>query len=260
MKKEKNIIALLTDFGIKDYFVGAMKGVILSINKSARIIDITHEIFPQDILSGSFTLDVCYKNFPKETIFVAVVDPGVGSNRRAILVTTKDYYFIAPDNGLLSFLIENEENYKTFNITNRKYFLEPISQTFHGRDIFSPVAAHLSNGVDPKEFGEEVKEFVYQKIDKPKIIDEKTIEAKIINIDNFGNLVINIKADELPESFTLEFNNKKVSKIKKYFSEQRICEIFMIFGSSGNLEIVANQDSAEKFLNAKVGQKVIINL
>ena len=147
------IIALLTDFGTKDYFVGAMKGVILNINENAKIIDITHEIEPQNIRSASFTLRACYKNFPPKTIFVAVVDPGVGSERRAILVETEDYFFIAPDNGLLSFIFNESDDFLVYEITNEKFFNQPVSQTFHGRDIFAPCAAHLSKGVLPAEFG-----------------------------------------------------------------------------------------------------------
>lgn len=260
MKNKRNIIALLTDFGTQDFFVGAMKGVILSINKSAKIIDITHEVPPHNILSAAFTLNAGYRNFPDKTIFVAIVDPGVGSNRRAILVETEKYYFVAPDNGLLSFIFDTEDNFCVYELTNKKFFRDPISPTFHGRDIFSPVAAHLSNGIEPNKFGNEIKDFIYQKIGKPKKIDNETIEAEIIHADHFGNLIINATFDDLPEKFSVEFNNKKVTKIKYYFAEEKLCEIFMIFGSAGFLEIVANQDSAEFFLNAKVGQKVLIKV
>ncbi len=260
MENKRNIIALLTDFGTKDFYVGAMKGVILSINKSAKIIDIAHEVPRHNIRSAAFTLDACYRNFPNKTIFVAIVDPGVGSNRRAILVETEKYYFIAPDNGLLSFVFDNEENFRVYELTNGKFFLEPISQTFHGRDIFSPAAAHLSNGFEPSEFGNEINDFIYKKIEKLKKIDNETIEAKIIHADHFGNLIVNARFSDLPEKFTIEFNNKKIKKIKYYFAGEKFCEVFMIFGSAGFLEIVANQDSAENFLNAKVGQKVLIKV
>lgn len=260
MKNERNIIALLTDFGTMDFFVGAMKGVILSINRAAEIIDITHEVPPHNIRSAAFTLNACYRNFPDKTIFVAIVDPGVGSTRRAILVETAKHYFIAPDNGLLSCVFGKEENFRVYELTNKKFFLEPISRTFHGRDIFSPVAAYLSNGIEPDEFGSEINDYVYQKINKPKQIDDETIEAEIIHADHFGNLIVNAAFSDLPEKFTVEFNGKRITKIKYFFAEEKPCEVFMIFGSAGFLEIVANQDSAEIFLNAKVGQKVFIKI
>ena len=166
------IIALLTDFGTKDYFVGAMKGVILGINENAGIIDITHEIEPQNISEASFTLRACYKNFPSHTIFVAIVDPGVGSKRRAILVETEDYFFIAPDNGLLSFVFNESEDFTVYEITNEKFFYHPVSKTFHGRDIFAPCAAHLSKKMLPSEFGKEINDFINFSETKPRKVSE----------------------------------------------------------------------------------------
>ncbi|MDQ3634998.1 MAG: SAM-dependent chlorinase/fluorinase [Acidobacteriota bacterium] len=259
MKNGKNIIALLTDFGIKDYFIGAMKGVILSIIKNAEIVDITHEIPPQNIRSASFVLSACYKNFPEKTIFTTVVDPGVGSNRRAILVETENYYFIAPDNGLLNFIFDNEKDFRVFELTVDKFFNKPVSKTFHGRDIFSPAAAHLSNGVKPEEFGAEIKDFIFHKTESPKRLDENTIEAEIIHADHFGNLITNLKKGDLPEKFTLEINGKKIEKLQSFFAEAKAGELFMIFGSADFLEIAANQNSAKRILKAKVGQKIAVN-
>jgi hypothetical protein len=146
---ESPIIALVSDFGTRDYFVGAMKGVILTINRNANVIDITHDIEPQNIASAGFTLRACYGEFPPQTIFVAVVDPGVGSDRRAILVETEKYYFLAPDNGLLGFVFDETENYCVYALTEETYFRRPVSRTFHGRDVFAACAAHLSKGVAP---------------------------------------------------------------------------------------------------------------
>lgn len=250
------IIALLTDFGTKDYFVGAMKGVILSINKKANIVDITHEISAQNIRQAAFTIRACYREFPKKTIFTTVVDPGVGSNRRAILVETKDYFFIAPDNGLLSFLFNEKKYFRVYEITNEKYFRHPVSRTFHGRDIFSPAAAHLSNGIAAKEFGAEITDFVSFAETKPRKISENEIEAEIINVDRFGNLVTNLKKEDLPEDFTVEINEKRIEKLQNYFAESETGEIFMLFGSSGFLEIAAFQNSAAKMLETEIGGKL----
>jgi S-adenosylmethionine hydrolase len=252
------IIALLTDFGTKDYFVAAMKAAIFSINENAKIVDITHEIYAQDVRSANFTLRACYENFPPKTIFVAVVDPGVGSNRRAILVETDGYYFVAPDNGLLSFIYDKETKFRVFELTEVKFFAEKVSRTFHGRDIFAPVAAHLSNGIKPEEFGAETKDFVRLETAKPREISTNKIEAEIIHVDRFGNLVTNLEEKDLHESFTLEICGKTISKLHSFFAEAEAGETFMIFGSAGFLEIVTFRDSAENVLNSKVGQKILI--
>lgn len=241
-----------------DYFVGAMKGAILSIDPGAKIVDITHEIPPQDIRSAAFTLCACYKDFPKGTIFVAVVDPGVGSDRKAILVETEDYYFVAPDNGLLSFVVEGGSP-RVFELTNEKYFAANISSTFHGRDIFAPVAAHLSRGARPNEFGARIEDLTRFKIAAPRNISDKTVEAEIIHIDRFGNLITNLKREDLPQKFSLDINGKTIDKLKTFYAEAEAGEIFMIAGSAGFLEIAAAQNSASKLLNARNGDKVFVS-
>ncbi len=258
------IIALLTDFGTTDYFVGAMKGAILSICETAKIVDITHEINPQSVRAASFTLRACYEDFPPKTIFIAVVDPGVGSNRRAILVETGDYFFVAPDNGLLSFVFDKNENsvagesYRAFELTNEKFFARNVSRTFHGRDIFAPVAAHLANGVAPKEFGGEIDDFVRIEDSEPREISEKIIEAEIIHTDRFGNLITNLRKENLPAKFSIEIAGRKIAKLQTFFAEAERGEIFMIFGSAGFLEIVAFQASAQNLLKVKTGAKVFV--
>jgi S-adenosylmethionine hydrolase len=258
------IIALLTDFGTTDYFVGAMKGAILSICETAKIVDITHEINPQAVRAASFTLRACYEDFPPKTIFIAVVDPGVGSNRRAILVETGDYFFVAPDNGLLSFVFDKNENsvagesYRAFELTNEKFFARNVSRTFHGRDIFAPVAAHLANGVAPEEFGGEIDDFVHIEDSEPREISEKIIEAEIIHTDRFGNLITNLRKENLPAKFSIEIAGRKIAKLQTFFAEAERGEIFMIFGSAGFLEIVAFQASAQNLLKVKTGAKVFV--
>lgn len=251
-------IALLTDFGTADYFVGAMKGAILSLRRNAQIVDITHDIEAQDIASASFTLRACFANFPPKTIFVAVVDPGVGSNRRAILVEANDYFFVAPDNGLLGFVFDETEDFRVFELTNQKYFARTVSRTFHGRDVFAPVAAHLANGVKPAEFGAQITDFVRLKETRPKKVDDKTVEGAVIHVDRFGNLITNFRRENLPEKFYLQIKENRIEKLQTYFAEAEKSEVFMIFGSAGFLEIVAFRDSAEKFLTAKIGDAVFI--
>lgn len=256
----KKIIALLTDFGTKDYFVGAMKGAILLINPQVNIVDITHEIEPQNIASAGFTLRACCANFPKQTIFVAVVDPGVGSKRKAIAVETDDYYFIAPDNGLLSFVFNAEKNCKVYELTDEKFFAENVSATFHGRDVFAPVAAHLSNGVRPDECGRRITDYIRFDNLKPHIEPNGEIIGEIIHIDRFGNLITNLTKENLRGKFVAEVNNIKIDKTRNYFAEAEKSELFMIFGSAGFLEIVAFQDSAARKIEAEIGGKVILKL
>ncbi len=258
MNDESNLIVLLTDFGTKDYFVGAMKGVILSINQDAKIVDITHDIEPQNINAAAFTLRACYKNFPDKTIFVAVVDPGVGSNRKAILVETERYFFIAPDNGLLSFVFDEATNLKVFELMNERYFAENISATFHGRDVFAPVAAHLSNGVATDQFGGQTNDYLISSETKPPQISPEKITGTIIQIDRFGNLITNLTKEKLPEKFVVEVGGKQIKNLKSYFAEAAKGELLLIFGSAGFLEIVAFQDSAQKLLNVEVGREIIV--
>jgi len=254
------IIALLTDFGTRDYFTGAMKGAILFINENVHIVDITHEIAPHDVRSAAFNLRACYRDFLVGTIFVAVVDPGVGSARRAILVETEDYFFIAPDNGLLSFVFDEEKEFRVYELTNRKYFAEKISSTFHGRDIFAPVAAHLSKGIKAEEFGREIADFIRLEETRPRKISENEIEGEIIEIDHFGNLTTNLKREDLPAEFVLEIGEKQIAKFHRYFAEGEPGEIFIITGSAGFLEIAAFRDSAKNLLQAGIGQKITVNV
>lgn len=254
------VIALLTDFGTQDYFVGAMKGVMLSINEDVQIVDITHEIEPQNIQSAQFTLSSVYQNFPSKTIFVVVVDPGVGSNRRAILVETDKYFFVAPDNGLLSFIFQSEQNFRVFELTNPNYFLPNVSRTFHGRDVFTPVAAWVSKGIESAEFGSEITDFISFSDSRPEKIDENTLEAQIIHIDRFGNLITNLKRQNLPHNFLIEVNGNTITKHLNFYAEAEKDELFTIFGSADYLEIVAYQNSAKDLLKVKNGEKIVVKL
>lgn len=254
----RKVIALLTDFGTKDYFVGALKGVITSISPNANIIDITHEIEPQNIASAAFTLRACYANFPQQTIFVAVVDPGVGSMRKAILVETEDYYFIAPDNGLLSFIFNERNDFKVFELTEKRFFATKISATFHGRDVFAPIAAHLAKGIQPDEFGRQTTDYVCFNEIVPRAESNEPIVGEIIHIDRFGNLVTNLTEKKLPAEFVVQVNNTKINKLLNYFAEAEKGELFMIFGSADFLEIVAFKSSAADIIGAEAGQKVVV--
>src|SRR2546427_7167054 len=236
------IITLLTDFGSQDYFAAAMKGVILSINPTAQIVDITHEIPPQDIHAAAFNLLAAYKDFPANTIHVAVVDPGVGSTRRAVLIECAGRFFVGPDNGIFSWVCEREGNYRAIHLTNEKYFRQPVSATFHGRDIFAPVAAALSNGVAPEAFGPAIENLIHLDSLEPKILGDGTIEASIIHIDRFGNCITNLTREVLGDDLSqvkLAVGGREITSFRRYFCEGEDREVFCVIGSAGFLEVVA---------------------
>jgi len=257
------MITLLTDFGTADYFVGAMKGVILSINADALLVDITHEISPQDILSGAFTLSAIYQNFPGRTIHVAVVDPGVGSERRAIVVSARDQYFVGPDNGLFSFIYEEEKDVRVFHATNEDYFRQPVSNTFHGRDIFAPLAAALSKGVHPEKLGAEIRDYIRLPNLKPNIIREGVLEASIIHIDRFGNCITNLTREHITDEMiargvALTVNGRKITSFQLFFAEgdDASDNLFAIWGSAGFLELASFRSSAAEILGARTGERI----
>jgi S-adenosyl-L-methionine hydrolase (adenosine-forming) len=269
------VITLLTDFGTADYFVGAMKGVILTINRSATIVDITHEIPPQDIESGAFTLLTCYRDFPDGTIHVAVVDPGVGSSRRAIVVRAGSqngagfHYFVGPDNGLFSYIYDREPAYEVFHVTASEYFRPSPSSTFHGRDVFAPVAAALSNGIDPQALGARITDYVRLAPLSPTADDTGQLHGRIIHIDHFGNCITNFTRADLPDSRSLKLlvNGRVIETLRKFFTDEHGSkpderrsddQLFAIWGSAGFLEIAINRASAADFLHAQCGNAVVL--
>jgi len=264
------LITLLTDFGTSDYFVAAVKGVILSSNPQVRIVDITHDIPPQDIEAAAFTLLAASSSFPAGTIHVAVVDPGVGSARRAILIVAGEQFFVGPDNGIFSFICDRQEKLgrpvEIFHLTNTKYFRYPVSATFNGRDVFAPVAAALSQSVKPVTLGTRIADFVRLVPLHPETSGDGTIKARIIHIDRFGNCVTNITRDELTAKLIdggakLGLKGKWVKSFRNCFAEETGSrdKVFGLWGSAGFLEIAASSDSAAKLLKAKRGDPVVVS-
>ena len=242
--------------------MGAMKGVILSRNWNARIVDITHEIPPQDIRAAAFNLLATYRDFPPGTIHVAVVDPGVGSDRRALVVDCGGRLFVGPDNGLFSWICEREGKWRAFSLTETRFFRRQVSNTFHGRDIFAPVAAALSLGQEPHESGPPVNDIVHLESLEPNIIDKQTIEARIIHIDRFGNCVTNLTNQTLaargePTAWRINLNGQEINSFHSFFAAAGVNEIFCTTGSAGFLEISVRNSSAAKLLNVQRGQTLI---
>lgn len=259
------LVTLLTDFGTRDYFVGAMKGALLAVSPQAQIVDLTHEIAAHDVAEGAYTLLAAYDAFPAGTIHVAVVDPGVGSARRPVLVATRDYYFVGPDNGLFSYVCERATDARVFHLTNSAYFRAPVSSTFHGRDIFAPVAGALASSVSPTELGVQLTDYERLAPLAPTRAPDGTLTAAVIHVDRFGNLITNITRADLPDETTAQgivigVGEHQVRSFRRFFAEgdSGVREIFAIWGSAGFLEIAATRAPAAQLLGVTRGQQVIV--
>jgi S-adenosyl-L-methionine hydrolase (adenosine-forming) len=255
------IITLLTDFGCSDHYGGAMRGVILGINPDATIVDISHHISSQSIVEGAFLLSSVYPYFPQGTIHLAVVDPGVGSERKPILVKGENFFFIGPDNGIFGVIYDRLKKFSVYELNNTNFFLKPVSATFHGRDIFAPVAAHLSRGVSPLEMGKEIKDFQRLSLPKP-MVEGKRIRGKVIYIDSFGNLITNITAHHLKKlekvPVKIKIGGTFISGLSRNYYEANKGSLLALIGSSNFLEISAREGSAQKKLKCKAGDDVMV--
>jgi len=260
------IITLTTDFGQEDAYAAIMKGVILSINPKAKIVDICHGIGAHDLLEGAFVLGAAYSVFPLRTIHVCVVDPGVGTARRPILAVTEKYYFLAPDNGVLSFIYEKEVVEKVYVLEAEHYRREPVSPTFHGRDIFAPAAAWLTRGADAENFGMAITDYARITVPKPKVA-ERGLDGMVLHVDRFGNLVTNISADDLARlremaggagAVTVRIKDKAATLQETYMggAEGPVA----VVGSSGYVEVAMPKQSAHKALGAGRGERVRVEV
>ena len=262
------IITLTTDLGLTDAYVAAMKGVILGINPEAKLVDICHTIKPQNIPQAAFVLSTAYQFFPQKTIHVVVVDPGVGTERRAIILRTPSADFVAPDNGVLSYAIQEfsakegelKPEAEAVALTESRFWRSPISPTFHGRDIFAPVAALLSLGFPPIDFGEAITSVTVLPIAQPYQALDGSLVGHILHIDGFGNLITNVKSDDLPQTnqaITIKVGDRFISGLSRTYEEGR--GLLALIGSSGYLEISLKRGSASALLDAEVGDKVKIS-
>ncbi|HUK16576.1 MAG TPA: SAM-dependent chlorinase/fluorinase [Bryobacteraceae bacterium] len=252
----KPILTLTTDFGLADHYVGAMKGVILGICPLAQIVDISHEVKPFAIQEGAYLIAQAYRYFPKKTVHVVVVDPGVGTSRRPILLEAAGQYFIAPDNGVLS-MIYLAEKHKIRLISNPRYFLESVSRTFHGRDVFAPVAAHLAAGVPAARMGKPIEDYLRPASAKPVRTGKRTWTGQVLRIDRFGNIITNFHVGDFPNldqrDHSLAIGPVEISVLSHTYTECGPGELFLIFGSSGYLEVSLNQGSAAKKIACETG-------
>lgn len=270
-------ITLLTDFGVEDAYVAVMKGVILTRDPRATLVDITHAIEPQNVRHGAFVLGTAYRYFPKNTIHLAVVDPGVGSERRGIILKVAGGLFVAPDNGLLTYVIDhlalNEDcvpetgmdatmirlkrGIEAVSITDPRFWRTPVSPTFHGRDVFAPVAAGLSLGLSPYEFGEKTDVLTVLPITKPQVLGPGELLGHVMHTDRFGNLVTDIRSSDLPPGpVEVSIGGSRIDGISHHYMESS--GLIALIGSSGYLEISLSNGSAARYLNATGGDEVIV--
>ena len=255
----KPIITLTTDFGTRDGYVGAVKGVIKRINPEAELVDITHQVEPFDVLEAAFALINSYIYFPKGSIHLVVVDPGVGSQRQPLLLESEDFLFVGPDNGVFSFVYDSEKMTEIIIPSNQKYFLAELSSTFHARDIFAPVAAYLSLGVDVNEFGSRAKECI--KFSIPQPTQTRTgLAGEIIHADRFGNLVTNVPAELLQKKRIagVTIGRRKIKRVSRSYFDIPRNGLGALVGSSGLLEIAANQGSAQQITKSRIGTSIRI--
>jgi S-adenosylmethionine hydrolase len=240
-----------------------MKGVILGICPDASIVDITHECRAYDILEGAFAVGQAYRYFPPKTVHVVVVDPGVGTQRRPILVEAGGQFFVGPDNGVFAFILAAEKH-KVRAVSNARYFLDSVSQTFHGRDVFAPVAAHLARGVAPARLGKPIDNYLRPGSLKPERTARRGWTGSILKVDRFGNLITNFLASEFPRvlegGFEMRVGLQTVGRIARHYEQFGPGEVFVIAGSSGYLEVSAGQTSAAKLLGMAAGAPVELTI
>jgi S-adenosylmethionine hydrolase len=253
------IVTLTTDFGLADHFVGSMKGVIASIAPSARVVDISHQIQPFAIPEAAFVISEAWRTFPSGTIHVVVVDPGVGTARRPILVETAGHLFLGPDNGVLA-MVYLGRPHRARHVTVRRYFRAEVSSTFHGRDVFAPVAAHLARGVAASRFGKPIQDHLRPDFGKPVRTGKRAWTGTVLKVDRFGNLITNFHIDDFPFVRTgkpmMLAGVVMVERLVDHYAESALGEPVLMVGSSGYLEVAANQASAAKVLGVGAGAPV----
>jgi S-adenosylmethionine hydrolase len=265
----ETIITLITDFGIKDAYVAAMKGVIMGINPQVIVVDVSHSIEPQNVAQGAFVLSTICPYFPDGTIHVGLVDPQVGSQRRAIILKTQRAVYVAPDNGILSQIVHDASpegwhstatippQLQAFEIVNPRFWRHPVSSTFHGRDIFAPVAAHISTGVPLKEFGEAIDSIDLFPPPQPEVLEGGGLVGHVLHIDHFGNVITDIQRKDIcTEKLHLEVAGRQIESLSQTYDEADA--LLALIGSSGRLEIAFKQGSAARFLGIKIGDRVRI--
>lgn len=258
------IVALLTDFGTQDHYAGTLKGVVLGVCPDATLVDIAHDIPPHDVMAGALELAACYRYFPHGTIFLVVVDPGVGSTRRGIAADIGDYKFVAPDNGVLSAVFRESPPKKVVELTERKYGLPTVSRTFEGRDRFAPAAGHLAKGVTLVSLGKSLTNYQSIELPAPKA-SAAELTGQVIRVDRFGNLITNIDRRSFEHfagagSIAVLVGGREIPKVVATYAEAPAGELCALFGSTDHLEVAINAGDAAATLALGRGAAAIVRL
>ncbi len=257
------IVTLTTDFGESDHFAGVLKGVILGIAPRAQVVDITHQVSPFEIYEGAFVIAAAYPYFPKKSVHLVVVDPGVGTARRPILVEAAGQYFVGPDNGVLS-MVYTRQKARVRHLVNEKYLPKSVSATFHGRDVFAPVAAHLARGARPASFGPVIEDYLRPSLDKPARIGKRHWAGTVLKVDHFGNLITNFHVADFPEALIRPIvmmpGVRAIERVARSYAEAPFGEPVVIPGSSGFLEVSVNQGNAARMLGCATGSPVELTI
>lgn len=253
------IITLTTDFGLADGYVGTMQGVILSIAPGTKLVDVSHQVPPQDVRAGAFVLYQAVPFFPPDTIHLVVVDPGVGSQRRALAVRTSQGVFVAPDNGVLSYALASADIHEAVSLTNPAYQLPHVSTTFHGRDIFAPAAAHLARGVPLAELGPRAINLVHLTLPEPEYTPAGDLIAHVMYVDHFGNLILDVTAADMPEEVAFELAGRKIERMSHTFTDVAPGELVAYVGSTrDHVEVAVRDGDAAREIGVDVGDEVMI--
>jgi len=249
------IVTLLTDFGLQDHFVAAVKGVMLSLNPDLMLVDISHLVPPQDIFTGAFILGQSCYCYPQGSVHLAVVDPGVGTARKALAAYAGGHYFVAPDNGILTYALAGQD-FQAYEITAEHYFRKPVSTTFHGRDVFAPIAAWITRGIPLHQIGTPLANPVRLKLPALTRVKDALIQGCVLAVDRFGNLITNLMPADLPKSYKILAGQREIVNLRETYAEGMPGEVFAVSGSTGYLEIAMKDGSAASALNMKSGAPI----
>ncbi len=263
MTHSGRIVTLLTDFGLHDHFAAAVKGVLLGLNPGLTLVDVSHLVPPQDVRTGAFVLGQAYGCFPPGTVHLAVVDPGVGTSRRLLAATAGGHFFVAPDNGILSYVEKGNEDFRAYGITADHYYRKPVSPTFHGRDILAPIAAWISRDIPIHQLGDQLQDPVRIPVPVPERVQEGLVQAAVLAVDHFGNLITNLTPGHLPAfdpggplPFKVLAGRREVSAYHQTYGEGEDGEVFLVTGSSGYVEIAIKGAPASSALGLRPGSPI----
>ena len=250
------IITFTTDFGLSDHVVAAIKGVILSVNPDAKLVDISNLIPPQDIFTGAFTLGKAWSYFPYGTVHLAIVDPGIGTARKGLAVDAGGHLFVSPDNGILTYVFEENPGFEAYEITAEHYYRRPVSSAFHGRDIYAPIAAWISKGVPLHQIGDRLQDPLRLQLPAIQRVKDTLIQGQILAVNRFGNLITNLKPTDVPCAYKILAGQREITSIRRTYQEGAPGEVFVVPGSTGYLEIAVKDGSAASVINIKAGSPV----